>query len=43
MIHRVKTTHPLDNWGVNFDDHVFRVFRNGWIDYRDAFRIFLCL
>ena len=33
----------INNWGARFDDRTFRIFRNDWIDFRDAFRAVLCL
>ena len=33
----------IDNWGVRLNDRTFHIFRNGWIDGRDAFHAVLCL
>ena len=27
----------INNWGVHVDNGTVRIFRNGWIDCRDAF------
>ena len=31
------------NWGARFDDRAFHIFRNGWIDCKDAFHAVLFL
>ena len=31
-----------NNLGMHFDDQPSYIFRNGWIDCRDAFHAFLC-
>ena len=38
-----KVTHPHFKLisGVHFDDQTFRIFRNGWIDCRDALHAIL--
>jgi len=36
-----KSTHPIFNGGAHFDKQIFFIFRDGWIEYRDAFYLIL--
>jgi len=38
---RQHTYYNINNWGAHFDDRAFRIFRNGWIDSREAFHVVL--
>jgi len=40
---RQYTHFYINNWGVHFHDRAICIFRNGWIDCRDAFHVVLCL